>query len=144
MVATPLEGNRAARVDAPAPALSTVRDTYAALKPGLVRDLPDVEVLRYPSLASAWDDFCAADRREAGWRDACRLPGFLGDPLFDGLDIGRYSTPLNGQTYREIGGRLYISAKTVEHHVSRMRQRLGASSRSDLLDRLRAELVQGA
>ncbi|MGY1690187.1 LuxR C-terminal-related transcriptional regulator [Geodermatophilus sp. SYSU D01105] len=45
-----------------------------------------------------------------------------------------------GQTYREIGGRLYISAKTVEHHVSRMRQRLGASSRSDLLARLRAEL----
>jgi len=47
-----------------------------------------------------------------------------------------------GQTYREIGGRLYISPKTVEHHVSRMRQRLGASTRSDLLSRLRAELAQ--
>ncbi|MGY1640296.1 LuxR C-terminal-related transcriptional regulator [Geodermatophilus sp. SYSU D00703] len=47
-----------------------------------------------------------------------------------------------GQTYREIGGRLYISAKTVEHHVSRMRQRLGASNRSDLLARLRAELAE--
>ena len=46
-----------------------------------------------------------------------------------------------GQTYREIGGRLYISAKTVEHHVSRMRQRLGAGTRSDLLARLRAELA---
>ena len=46
-----------------------------------------------------------------------------------------------GHTYREIGGRLYISAKTVEHHVSRMRQRLGASTRSDLLARLRAELA---
>ncbi|MGY1743734.1 MULTISPECIES: LuxR C-terminal-related transcriptional regulator [unclassified Blastococcus] len=49
-----------------------------------------------------------------------------------------------GQTYREIGGRLYISAKTVEHHVSRMRQRLGAGTRSDLLARLRAELAEGA
>ncbi|MGY1605989.1 LuxR C-terminal-related transcriptional regulator [Geodermatophilus sp. SYSU D00700] len=49
-----------------------------------------------------------------------------------------------GQTYREIGGQLYISAKTVEHHVSRMRQRLGAGTRSDLLARLRAELAQGA
>lgn len=49
-----------------------------------------------------------------------------------------------GQTYREIGGRLYISPKTVEHHVSRMRQRLGASTRSDLLARLRAELAQHA
>ncbi|RBY88692.1 helix-turn-helix transcriptional regulator [Blastococcus sp. TF02A-26] len=49
-----------------------------------------------------------------------------------------------GQTYREIGGRLYISAKTVEHHVSRIRRRLGAGTRSDLVARLRAELAQGA
>jgi DNA-binding CsgD family transcriptional regulator len=48
-----------------------------------------------------------------------------------------------GQTYRDIGARLFISAKTVEHHVSRMRQRLGASDRSDLLARLRAELDTG-
>jgi DNA-binding NarL/FixJ family response regulator len=48
---------------------------------------------------------------------------------------------LTGQTYREIGGQLFISAKTVEHHVSRMRQRLGATNRSDLLARLRAELA---
>jgi DNA-binding CsgD family transcriptional regulator len=49
-----------------------------------------------------------------------------------------------GQTYREIGGRLFISSKTVEHHVARMRQRLGATDRSDLLARLRAELTSGA
>lgn len=48
-----------------------------------------------------------------------------------------------GQTYREIGGRLFISAKTVEHHVSRMRQRLGARNRSDLLARLRLEIARG-
>jgi len=48
-----------------------------------------------------------------------------------------------GQTYREVGSQLFISAKTVEHHVSRMRQRLGASNRSDLLARLRAELGAG-
>jgi DNA-binding CsgD family transcriptional regulator len=47
-----------------------------------------------------------------------------------------------GQTYREIGSRLFISAKTVEHHISRMRQRLGASNRSDLLARLRLEISQ--
>lgn len=47
-----------------------------------------------------------------------------------------------GQTYREIGGQLFISAKTVEHHVSRIRQRLGASNRSDLLARLRFEIAQ--
>jgi DNA-binding CsgD family transcriptional regulator len=47
---------------------------------------------------------------------------------------------IEGRTYREIGSRLFISAKTVEHHVSRMRQRLGAGSRPELMDKLRAEL----
>ncbi|MEV6063796.1 LuxR C-terminal-related transcriptional regulator [Nocardia asteroides] len=45
---------------------------------------------------------------------------------------------LLGLTYREIGARLYISAKTVEHHVARIRRRLGARSRSELLSMLRA------
>ncbi|OLB74265.1 MAG: hypothetical protein AUI14_24045 [Actinobacteria bacterium 13_2_20CM_2_71_6] len=45
-----------------------------------------------------------------------------------------------GLTYRQIGSRLFISPKTIEHHVARMRQRLGCESRADLLARLR-ELV---
>jgi DNA-binding CsgD family transcriptional regulator len=48
-----------------------------------------------------------------------------------------------GQTYRQIGEQLFISAKTVEHHVARIRHRLGATSRSDLVARLRAELPDG-
>jgi DNA-binding CsgD family transcriptional regulator len=44
---------------------------------------------------------------------------------------------LLGLTYREIGARLYISAKTVEHHVARIRRRIGAGSRSELLSMLR-------
>jgi DNA-binding CsgD family transcriptional regulator len=44
---------------------------------------------------------------------------------------------VSGLTYKDVGDRLFISAKTVEHHVARMRQRLGASSRSELLSRLR-------
>jgi DNA-binding CsgD family transcriptional regulator len=44
---------------------------------------------------------------------------------------------LEGLTYKQIGERLFISAKTVEHHVARMRQRLGAESRRDLFSRLR-------
>jgi DNA-binding CsgD family transcriptional regulator len=45
---------------------------------------------------------------------------------------------VQGLTYREIGSRLYISAKTIEHHVARIRRRLGAESRSELLSMLRA------
>nr|WP_245551225.1 helix-turn-helix transcriptional regulator [Nocardia paucivorans] len=45
---------------------------------------------------------------------------------------------LLGLTYREIGARLYISAKTVEHHIARIRHRIGAGSRAELLSMLRA------
>ncbi|NKQ58200.1 helix-turn-helix transcriptional regulator [Amycolatopsis sp. K13G38] len=50
---------------------------------------------------------------------------------------------LAGLTYKQIGDRLFISAKTVEHHMARMRQRIGAGSRSELLAELRVELDQG-
>ncbi|MCB0993542.1 MAG: helix-turn-helix transcriptional regulator, partial [Acidimicrobiales bacterium] len=44
---------------------------------------------------------------------------------------------VDGLTYKEIGAQLYISAKTVEHHVARIRQKLGAGSRAELLAALR-------
>jgi DNA-binding CsgD family transcriptional regulator len=44
---------------------------------------------------------------------------------------------VEGLTYKQIGDRLFISAKTVEHHVARMRQRLGCGSRGELLAQLR-------
>ncbi|WP_199255170.1 isoniazid response ATPase/transcriptional regulator IniR [Mycolicibacterium mengxianglii] len=45
-----------------------------------------------------------------------------------------------GMPYRDIGAQLFISAKTVEHHVARIRRRLGAESRSEMLSMLRAVL----
>lgn len=44
---------------------------------------------------------------------------------------------IEGLTYKQIGERLFISAKTVEHHVARMRQRLGSGSRGELFAHLR-------
>ena len=44
---------------------------------------------------------------------------------------------LEGLTYREIGERLYISPKTVEHHVARIRRRLCVESRPEMLALLR-------
>ena len=49
---------------------------------------------------------------------------------------------LAGLTYKQIGEQLFISAKTVEHHMARMRQRLGSGSRGELFARLRM-LVDG-
>jgi DNA-binding CsgD family transcriptional regulator len=50
---------------------------------------------------------------------------------------------LEGKTYREIGEAIYISPRTAEHHVARMRRRLGAENRSELLIRLRIALGEG-
>ena len=48
---------------------------------------------------------------------------------------------LDGLTHKEIGARLYISPKTVEQHVARLRQKLLASSRGELVAALRARLA---
>ncbi|WP_123029581.1 isoniazid response ATPase/transcriptional regulator IniR [Mycolicibacterium stellerae] len=48
---------------------------------------------------------------------------------------------LNGLPYKIIGEQLLISPKTVEHHVARIRRRLGAESRSEMLSMLRALLA---
>ncbi len=42
-----------------------------------------------------------------------------------------------GRTHKEVGAQLYISPKTVEHHVARIRQKLGATSRAELLATIR-------
>ncbi|TVU62447.1 helix-turn-helix transcriptional regulator [Paenarthrobacter nitroguajacolicus] len=56
-------------------------------------------------------------------------------------EVGRLL--LEGKTYREIGEAIYISPRTAEHHVARMRRRLGAENRSELLVRLRLALGDG-
>ncbi|MCO1656923.1 helix-turn-helix transcriptional regulator [Pseudonocardia humida] len=50
---------------------------------------------------------------------------------------------LEGMTYKQIGEQLFISAKTVEHHVARMRQRLGSGSRGELFAHLRQIVGSG-
>ncbi len=47
---------------------------------------------------------------------------------------------LEGKTYREIGAAIFISPRTAEHHIARIRRRLGASNRSELLTQLRLAL----
>ncbi|MGH3920901.1 MAG: LuxR C-terminal-related transcriptional regulator [Pseudonocardiaceae bacterium] len=52
------------------------------------------------------------------------------------LEVGQLI--LAGLTHKQIGERLFISAKTVEHHMARIRQRLGVASRKELFDQLRS------
>lgn len=47
---------------------------------------------------------------------------------------------VQGKTYVEIGHVLFISPRTAEHHIARIRRRLNATSRSDLIAKLRSAL----
>lgn len=50
---------------------------------------------------------------------------------------------LQGKTYAEIGESIFISPRTAEHHIAHIRRRLGATSRSEVLVRLRLLLGDG-
>lgn len=47
---------------------------------------------------------------------------------------------LQGKTYAEIGAAIFISPRTAEHHIAHIRRRLDATSRSDLLSKLRVAI----
>ncbi|WP_305785739.1 LuxR family transcriptional regulator [Symbioplanes lichenis] len=49
---------------------------------------------------------------------------------------------LAGSTHREIGAQLYIAPKTVEHHVARIRVKLGTTTRAEMLAVLREILTR--
>jgi len=48
---------------------------------------------------------------------------------------------VDGLTHKEIGTQLYISPKTVEHHVTKIRQELGATTRAEMLAALGTQLA---
>lgn len=50
---------------------------------------------------------------------------------------------ISGKTYVEIGETIFISPRTAEHHIARIRRRLGATSRADLIAKLRT-IVEGS
>jgi DNA-binding CsgD family transcriptional regulator len=99
----------------------------------------------YANHAGANDVWRAGDDSLIGrWgREGRRLMTMLSDaraaqtPALSAreCDIGRLL--LVGHTHKEIGAQLYIAAKTVEHHVARMRQRLGCVNRAEFLAALR-------
>lgn len=44
---------------------------------------------------------------------------------------------LDGRTHKEIGAALFVSPKTVEHHVAHIRTKLGVTSRAEMMSALR-------
>ena len=81
----------------------------------------------------------AAARELAGTGRALRTAAAPGRTAGDLSDREREvgALVIDGLTHREIGARLYISPKTVEQHVARLRQKLAASNRAALVAGLR-------
>ncbi len=52
------------------------------------------------------------------------------------IEVGRLV--VQGRTHKEVGAQLFISAKTVEHHVARIRTKLGATNRAEMMTAIRA------
>ncbi|WP_199509949.1 helix-turn-helix transcriptional regulator [Nucisporomicrobium flavum] len=64
-------------------------------------------------------------------------PGQAARPVLSDREEEVAALVLAGLTYKQVADRLYISAKTVEHHMARIRQRLGSADRGELLAQLR-------
>jgi DNA-binding CsgD family transcriptional regulator len=82
--------------------------------------------------------------REMASLDALGAPG-TPDGAHRGLsdrEVEVARLVLAGRTHKEIGAQLYLSPKTVEHHVARIRTKLGATSRAELIAALRGMLAE--
>lgn len=132
-------------------------------------DAIEKAALGLASVGLAWDGARLAgqgaarsdDRRVIGRLLACARQLHPREELVEqhpdetGTDTGPISRPndmlsarerevaalvLEGKTYAEIGESIFISPRTAEHHIARIRRRLGATSRSDLIAKLRMVL----
>ncbi len=123
-MATLLECARAVRPAIPgAPAPAAVREDAAEVRP----------VQAAPAAAPA----PPATRVAANGHDrAVSVP----DAVLSAREQEIARRVLTGQTYKEIGAQLFISSKTVEHHMARIRRRLGSSSRRELFGQLQEML----
>ncbi len=71
--------------------------------------------------------------RQRSAQPSQQSPQETGSPL-----SGREREVVQGMTYKQIGDRVLISAKTVEHHMARIRHRLGVAKRGELITQLPA------
>ncbi|QRP44696.1 helix-turn-helix transcriptional regulator [Amycolatopsis sp. FDAARGOS 1241] len=78
-------------------------------------------------------------RRESATPESGAAPG-LSSLSERELEVARLV--VDGLTYKQAGSKLFISGKTVEHHMARIRAKLGAGDRRELLATLRELLAK--
>ena len=106
-----------------APAAPTDRKVAARLL-SCARELHPADGIR-KSIAAAADDARRAD------------PPAPPDEVLSERELEVARLVLQGKTYAEIGEAIFISPRTAEHHIAHIRRRLGATSRSDVIAKLR-------
>ncbi|TQM34140.1 LuxR C-terminal-related transcriptional regulator [Microbacterium kyungheense] len=78
--------------------------------------------------------------RPADGGEHAEAPDSAGDSPLSEREREVAELVLQGKTYAEIGEAIFISPRTAEHHIAHIRRRLDATSRSDLLAKLRIAL----
>ncbi len=121
-------------------------DNHAMVRAGLRRTLAEeegIDVVGEPCLRpKRWGWPGPSDRTCSSW--ASTSPTSAASPRSDrgGLSEGDELEVLRGtaldRTNAEIADRLYVLVRTVETHRARIRQRLDAHTRAELIERARA------
>lgn len=105
-------------------------------KPTEARELlQDAVKIFHEYRAEPWAKHATAEMRAAGAPVALAPPGDLNQLTAQQREISRLVA--DGATNREIAARLYLSTRTVEHHLRNIFIKLGVRSRVELAARLR-------
>jgi DNA-binding CsgD family transcriptional regulator len=105
-------------------------------KPTAARELlRDAVKIFHDYHAEPWARRATAELRAAGESVQPAEPGTMGELTAQQLEISRLVA--EGATNREIAAQLYISARTVDHHLRNIFARLGVRSRVELAARFR-------
>lgn len=105
-------------------------------KPTAARELlRDAVKIFHDYHAEPWARRATAELRAAGESVPTAQPARMGELTAQQLEISRLVT--EGATNREIAAQLYISARTVDHHLRNIFAKLGVRSRVELAARFR-------
>lgn len=98
-----------------------------------------------PSTAARFAEVArqAHPRRAASAKGRGARAGRQGAGPLSARELEVAALVISGKTSVEIGETIFISPRTAEHHIARIRRRLGATSRADLIAKLRS-IVEGA
>ncbi len=89
--------------------------------------------------AIRWADRAAAELRAGNLREAAPLPGQAARDTLTGREREVCGLVVDGATTAEVAAALFLSPRTVEHHLHKIYRKLGVRSRAQLAAQLRSQ-----